>query len=149
MSATDPITELAQLTGSPSQAKTYGGRAVAIAPLKVREFGPMLKAVEPMFAELTVIADAGVPAADAMVSLISRHSEAAFSAICIAARVEREWLDDQELDVPLELLADILAVNRDFFVTRLQPVVTRLQTSFPAGSTSPSASSEPVTATPT
>lgn|SRR5574337_666292 len=147
MAEADPIVELAQLTGGPSQAKTYGGRAVAITPLKVREFGPMLQAIEPLFGDLAAIGDA--TEADALMTIFTRHTDAVLTAICIAARVDREWLDDQELDVPLDLFADVLAVNRDFFVARLQPLVFRLQTSLRAGSTSPSASSEPVIPMPT
>lgn len=147
MSEADPITELAQLAGSPAEVKTYGGRPVAITPLKVREFGPMLQAVEPLFGDLAALGDATEP--DALMTLFARHTDAVLTAICIAARVDRAWLDDQELDVPLDLFADVLAVNRDFFVARLQPLVTRLQTSFPVGSTSSSASSAPATATPT
>lgn len=147
MAEADPIVELAQLAGSPAEVKTYGGRAVAVTPLKVREFGPMLQAVEPLFGDLAALGDA--TEADALMSLFARHTDAVLTAICIAARVDREWLDDQELDVPLDLFADVLAVNRDFFVARLQPLVSRLQTSLPAGSTSPNASSAPATATPT
>lgn len=147
MSEADPIVELAQLAGSPAEVKTYGGRQVAVTPLKVREFGPMLRTVEPLFGDLVAVAEEAE--ADALMALFARHTDAVLSAICIAARVERAWLDDQELDVPLELFAEVLAVNRDFFATRLQPLVSRLQTSLLAGSTSPSASSAPVTDTPT
>lgn len=147
MTPADPIAELAQLAGQPAETKAYGGRPVAITPLKVREFGPMLKAVEPLFGDLAAIGD--VTEADALMTLFARHTDAVLTAICIAARVDREWLDDQELDVPLDLFADVLAVNRDFFATRLQPLVFRLQTTFQAGSMSPSASSAPATATPT
>jgi hypothetical protein len=147
MSEADPIVELAQLAGQPAEVKTYGGRPVAVTPLKVREFGPMLKAVDPLFGDLAALGDA--TEADALMGLFARHTDAVLTAICIAARVDREWLDDQELDVPLDLFADVLAVNRDFFVARLQPLVSRLQTSLPAGSTSPSGLSAPGTATST
>lgn len=143
MNEANPIEELAQLAGSPAEVKTYGGRPVAVTPLKVREFGPMLQAVEPLFGDLAALGDA--TEADALMGLFARHTDAVLTAICIAARVERAWLDDQELDVPLDLFADVLAVNRDFFAARLQPLVTRLQTSFQAGSTSFSASSAPGT----
>ncbi len=144
MTEANPIEELAQLAGSPAEGKTYGGRPVAVSPLKVREFGPMLKAVEPLFGDLAALGDA--TEADALMGLFARHTDAVLTAICIAARVDRDWLDDQDLDVPLDLFADVLAVNRDFFAARLQPLVTRLQTSLQAGSTSSSASSGPGTA---
>lgn len=143
MSEADPIVELAQLAGSPAEVKTYGGRAVAVTPLKVREFGPMLKAVEPLFGELAALGDGSE--ADVLMGLFARHTDAVLTAICIAARVDRDWLDDQELDVPLDLFADVLTVNRDFFAARLQPLVSRLQTSLSAGSTWSSASSAPAT----
>lgn len=147
MTPADPTVELEQLAGGPVQVKTYGGRPVAISPLRVREFGPMLRAVEPLFGELTALADGAE--ADALMSLFARHTDAVLEAIRIAARVDREWLDDQELDVPLDLFADVLTVNRDFFMARLQPLVTRLQTSVLGGSTSPSASSAAITASTT
>src|SRR5574337_744167 len=87
MAEADPIVELAQLTGGPSQAKTYGGRAVAITPLKVREFGPMLQAIEPLFGDLAAIGDA--TEADALMTIFTRHTDAVLTAICIAARVDQ------------------------------------------------------------
>lgn len=144
MSTPDPVAELTQLAGGPSIESGGGERQIRITPLKVKEFGPMLSALEPVFAEIGVLPDAMV--AGDIVHLFTRHAEALLTAICIGARVERAWLDEQELDVPVNLFADVLSVNRDFFERRLKPVASQLQAMFQGGSTSPNSSSGPATA---
>ncbi|EYS89467.1 hypothetical protein CF68_33015 [Cupriavidus sp. SK-4] len=144
MNAPAPVAELTQLAGGPSIEKAIGERQVRITPLKVKEFGPMLSALDPVFVDIGVLPDAMV--AGDIVHLFTRHAEALLTAICIGARVERAWLDEQELDVPVNLFADVLSVNRDFFEQRLKPVASQLQAMFPGGSTSLSSSSGPATA---
>lgn len=143
MGTPDPVAELTQLAGGPSIESGGGERQIRITPLKVKEFGPMLSALEPVFADIGVLPDAMV--AGDIVHLFTRHAEALLTAICIGARVERVWLDEQLLDVPVDLFADVLGVNRDFFEQRLKPLLGKLQAMFPGGSTSPNSSSGPAT----
>lgn len=149
MAEADPIAELAQLTGGPSQAKTYGGRAVTISPLVLEEFEDTLEAIQPIFGDLVSLAQSGDISEASVAVLYIKNAKAFRKAVCIAARIDPDWLGKQTLDVPLELFADLLECNRDFFATRLQPMLLLLQTRRSAGSMSPSASSAAATGTPT
>jgi hypothetical protein len=108
-------TDLATLAAAPTRME-IAGRAIAVAPIRVRELPAFAAALEPLLTDLA--AGLGVP------EILARHAEALITATAIGARVERAWLDEQEADALIELAAAVLEVNADFFVRRILPGLT-------------------------
>lgn len=84
-------------------------------PLKVREIPAFLKAVEPLARELS---DGDLYAS------LARHADAVVTAVAIGARVDRAWLEEQDVEVLIDLAARVMEVNADFFVRRVLPRLT-------------------------
>lgn len=91
---------------------TVGGRAVDITPVRVAELPAMLRACEPIFAQL-----AGGDVAAALL----HNPDAAITAIAVGARLSRAEIDALALDELIELGGAVLQVNADFFARRLAP----------------------------
>lgn len=83
-----------------------------ITPIKVRDLPAFLAAIEPVMREL---AEGDILAA------LTRHAEAVITATAIGAGVERAWLEEQTPDVLVDLAAQVLEVNADFFVRQALP----------------------------
>jgi hypothetical protein len=97
----------------------------------------MLRACQPVLAEL---------ASGDVVAALMNNAEAVLLAAAIGARIQRERLDDMELDEVLNLAAAVIDVNADFFARRVSPAMTaameRLAGTL-AGSTSTPVSAAP------
>jgi hypothetical protein len=93
-----------------------GGASIEVLPLRVRELPAFARAVGPL---------APLLARGEVVAALTEHAEGLIEATAIGARVEREWLVDQELDVLVELAAAVVEANLDFFAQRIAPRLRR------------------------
>jgi len=105
------LKELDALANAPLTV-AVGGRAVAVTPVRVAELPAMLRACEPIFAQL-----AGGDVAAALL----HNPDAAIAAIAVGARLARADIDALALDELIELGGAVLQVNADFFARRLAP----------------------------
>lgn len=112
-----------------------GGKAVSVAPLKVRQIPAFARAVSPAAAALFAGDIAGA---------IGRHGESLIEAISIATGEPVEWLGDLEALDFMRLVADVVEVNADFFGRRMAPelsaLVKRMTTAITGATPSPSSS---------
>lgn len=91
---------------------TVGGREFAITPIRVAELPAMLRACEPIFAQL---------AGGDMLAALTHDADSVINAIAIGARIARADLDVFELDDLVLLGGAVMQVNADFFARRLAP----------------------------
>lgn len=114
-----------------------GGKTVTVAPLKVRQIPPFLRAAGPA---------AGLLFAGDLAGALGLHGEALIEAIAIATHEPADWLGDLDADEFLRLVGEVVEVNADFFAHRVSPALTatvdRLTSALTAGET-PSPSSSP------
>lgn len=114
-----------------------------IEPVRVRDLPRFLAAIEPIAREL---------AAGDILAALAKHADNVIEATAIGAGVERAWLEEQTPEVLVDLAAQVLEVNADFFVRAVLPRVTaaaeRLATLTASGGTNGShGSSKPASAT--
>ncbi|NCC91691.1 MAG: hypothetical protein EOM10_00175 [Opitutae bacterium] len=102
----------------------------AIRPVKVRHLPAFLTACEPMAACLMAGDVAGA---------FVQHADNLITAVALGADVDRAWLEDQTADVLIDLAAQVMEVNIDFFVQTLLPKIaeaaSRIEAVMPAGGT--------------
>ncbi len=114
------------------------GVAIPISPLKVGQLPAFLRVISPLMAHLNQ------PEIN-WLALFGEHGDDLLSAIAIAVKKPREWVDDLAADDALLLAAKVMEVNADFFTRAVIPKLNGLLD--PAlgirkphpGSTSPSA----------
>lgn len=105
------LTELDALANTPLTV-TVGGRVLAVTPVRVAELPAMLRACEPIFAQLS--------GGDVEAALL-HNADAAITAIAVGARLSRAEIDALGLDELIDLGGAVLQVNADFFARRLAP----------------------------
>jgi len=108
------------------KAITVGGRDLTLRPLTIGQlpgFARALKAALPAIAAL--MEDGRKVDAEAIADLIAEHGENVLEALAIASRLPRADVDALDPVAALELVAEVLAINRDFFVRRLAPALTK------------------------
>lgn len=98
-----------------AQVVELAGQRLAISPLVLGELPAMLKAVQPLAQQL-----AGEPD---WLALLSEDGDALLTALALASRQPREWVDALALDDAITLAAAVFEVNADFFVRRVAPKV--------------------------
>jgi hypothetical protein len=105
-----------------------------ITPVKVRHLPAFLKACEPI---ATAIMDGDIQAA------LIHHADSLITATALGADVDRAWLEDQTADVLIDLAAQVMEVNVDFFVHILLPRINaaadRITNAMPTGGANGSA----------
>ena len=105
-----------------------------ITPIKVRHLPAFLRACEPIASALM---DGDLQSA------LLHHADDLITATALGADVERAWLEDQTADVLIDLAAQVIEVNVDFFVQTLLPRINaaadRISAAMPNGGTSGSA----------
>lgn len=109
----------------------------ALTPIKVKDLPAFLTAIEPIARELE---------RGDLLAAIARHAEAVITATAIGAGVERAWLEEQTPDVLVDLAAQVLEANADFFVRHVLPTVERaakVMAAIVSGGTSGSPASSP------
>ena len=99
-----------------------------ITPVKVRHLPAFLRACEPLAT--------AIMAGDIQTALIN-HADDLITATALGADVDRAWLEDQTAEVLIDLAAQVIEVNIDFFVQTLLPrlnaAADRIEAALPAG----------------
>ncbi len=114
------------------------GELLAISPLKVGQLPAFLRVISPVMAQLSQ------PQIN-WLALFGERGDDLLSAIAIAVRKPREWVDDLAADDALLLAAKVMEVNADFFTRTVIPKLDGLFSlgqgirAANTGSTSPSA----------
>jgi len=90
------------------------GESIAISPLKVGQLPAFLRVISPVMAQLSA------PQID-WLALFGERGDDLLSAIAIAVRKPREWVDDLAADDALLLAAKVMEVNADFFTRTVIP----------------------------
>jgi hypothetical protein len=113
------------------------GESIAISPLKVGQLPAFLQVISPVMAQLSA------PQIN-WLALFGEHGDDLLSAIAIAVKRPREWVDDLAADDALLLAAKVIEVNADFFTRTVIPKLDGLfnlgqgRQAANTGSTSPS-----------
>ena len=101
---------------------------MTINPVKVRHLPAFLRACEPIASALM---------AGDLQSALLHHADDLITATALGADVERAWLEDQTAEVLIDLAAQVIEVNIDFFVQTLLPrlnaAADRIEAVLPAG----------------
>ena len=98
-----------------AQVLELAGLRLTISPLVVGELPAMLKAVRPFAEQLGSDPD--------WLALLCDHGDALLTALALASRQPRDWVDALALDNAVTLAAAVFEVNADFFVRRVAPKV--------------------------
>lgn len=93
-----------------SRTLTVGGREVTVAPLKVRQFPVVLRAVRPILGALSERFDA-----DSIIGAYCDNAEGINQALAVISSLSVEEIDELGLDEAVSLFAAALEVNKDFF----------------------------------
>lgn len=112
------------------------GKNVTVAPLKVRQIPPFLRAAGPA-AQALFMGD--------LAGALAVHGESLIHALAVATGEPADWLGELAADEFLTLLGEVVEVNADFFAHRVSPALTatvdKLSQALTAGATpSPSSS---------
>jgi hypothetical protein len=95
------------------------GESLAISPLKVGQLPAFLRCISPMIGQLNA------PQID-WLTLLGEHGDDLLSAIAIAVKKPREWVDGLAADEALLLAAKVMEVNADFFTRTVIPKLDAL-----------------------
>jgi hypothetical protein len=131
------MTELEKLIPQDTLVQV-AGEIIAISPLKVGQLPAFLRVISPVMAQLSQ------PQIN-WLALFGERGDDLLSAIAIAVRKPREWVDDLAADDALLLAAKVMEVNADFFTRTVIPKLDGLFSlgkgiqAANSGSTSPSA----------
>jgi len=105
---------------------SVGGRELTLRPLTIGQLPGFARALKVALPSLSALmeGDRNVDA-EAIAELIGEHGESVLEALAIASRLPRAEIDALDPVAALELVAEVLAINRDFFVRRLAPALTK------------------------
>lgn len=90
------------------------GESIAISPLKVGQLPAFLRVISPVMVHLN---SANID----WLTLFGERGDDLLSAIAIAVRKPREWVDNLAADDALLLAAKVIEVNADFFTRGVIP----------------------------
>ncbi len=107
-----------------------GGKNVTVAPLKVRQIPPFVRAIGPAATQLFSGDLAGA---------LGAYGDDLVRAVSVATDQPEAWLGDLDADEFLRLVGEVVEVNADFFGRRVAPVleatVSKLSRSLTPGAT--------------
>lgn len=109
--------DLSQLLPQPIELK-IGDKALSLTPLKVSELSAFSRAVAPV---IGAFEDGSLD----LFGLIANHTETVVTAVSIAVREPREWINVLTVGELVLLAAKVIEVNADFFTRGVMPSVTQ------------------------
>lgn len=104
-------------------------RAVRVAPITMKHLSPFARAVLPIAHAAAPVKDgtadlAGINFAGAnWLDLVMWHGPDCIAAVSLATGEPEEWLGELNPDEMVQLIAEVVAVNMDFFVRSLAPAI--------------------------
>ena len=137
------MTDLDNLIPTPASI-AIGGETLEISPIRVGELPGLLRCLSPFAADL-------IRDPVDWLALFAAHGGGLLTAVSIASRKPRDWVDRLPLDEAIQLAEVLVEVNADFFARQVAPALTRAakRIGTTAGPAPSSASSAPATATAT
>lgn len=106
-----------------------GGELLALTPIRLGEVPSLARILAPVAGKL------GQAEPD-WLDLLGQHGGSLLSALAIASRKPREWIDGLAVDETIRLAAALLEVNTDFFVRRVLPAIEAAAPLIPSDSSS-------------
>jgi len=98
------------------QPLEVAGVELPITPIRIGEVPALLAAVRP-FAHQLVDGDPD------WLGLLADHGDALITAIAVASRRPKEWVESLAMDDAIRLATALFEVNADFFVQRVVPTI--------------------------
>ena len=109
------MSELEQLFPVPVEVRV-GGELLALTPIRLGEVPSLARVLAPLAGQI------GREDTD-WLELLAQHGGSVLTALSIASRKPREWIDPLPVDDAIRLAAALLEVNADFFVRRVVPAL--------------------------
>jgi len=117
------------LIDPPVTQVVYRGETLALKPLTVGAVPPIVRLARPVIDGILNLEkipdDASGELVDFAIEMIDLHGEALFAAVALAIGRERDWVEGGDIGEFIDLARALVAVNRDFFVQRLAPLLRR------------------------
>lgn len=98
---------------------TINDDVIKIQPLRIGQLPAFLRAISPVIQQLTA------PSIN-WLDLFSEHGDNLLSAIAIALKKPRQWVDELSADEAILVSAKVIEVNADFFARTVIPRVNDL-----------------------
>ena len=124
-----PADDLEVIESSRIRIVNCRGERLEIRPLTIgqlpgfaRSLGPVIEAVNRSLDKEVAIAD--IFSLEFVMRLVEEYTDHLVKAVSVAVRKDEGWVGEVQADEFLELVTAILAVNTDFFVRRLLPMLT-------------------------
>jgi hypothetical protein len=108
---------------------SIGGKQVTVSPVKIRDISPFAQSMLPLVHAISPDAAsiANIESFDFTgvnwLKIVMWHGADCIRAVSLATGEPEEWVGALELDEMVMLVAEVVAVNLDFFVTRLAPAM--------------------------
>ncbi len=142
----------------PTRSIAFRGETLVVTPLTLTRIGPFITAARSVIGRAVVAigyAKAGgeLETGALVLDLLEQDHLAVAQALAVATDRDAAWIADAPLEESAELVAAVVALNRDFFARRLPGLLVQARQAMPetttAGPTSSSSSSPTGTDTPT
>lgn len=105
------------------KTKKVQGVSVEITQIKVGRVPALLEVVLPIYAMLTQGGKPGSPAIN-LQAMFMEYSSDCLRVLAVLANQEKVWVDNLEIDEAIELFAELVEVNLDFFVQKVLPLLS-------------------------
>jgi hypothetical protein len=93
---------------------TIAGESIAFMPLRVGQLPVFLRTVDPIIRQMTS------PVID-WLAILGTHGEALLAALALATGKPLAWIEQLSADEAIELAAQVVEVNADFFIRTVIP----------------------------
>ena len=145
------MTDALDVVAPATVAVEYRGERLEIRPFSIGAAAQVIRVAQPVVSALMERdVDALVAGDEVMIllDLIANHADAMFAVAAMAAGRDKAWIEGGDCDEFLALAAVVFRVNRDFFGTRIAPLLAGLRATPDIGDGKTRSSSSSSTATP-
>ncbi|WP_020164718.1 DUF6631 family protein [Methyloversatilis discipulorum] len=152
-------TDLDVLVQAVDEPLNVGGKTITVRPIRVKVLSRFAQAVLPLAQAFAPVIDGKADLTQISLKdlnlqdLIVWHASDVILAVSLATGEPEEWVGELDPAELIQVAAEVLAVNMNFFVQRLAPMllasITRIGAARVAGPTPSSSSSSTATAAPT
>lgn len=140
---TPAVTDAVEVLAPASTDVNFRGQTLTIVPVPVGVIPQLVRLLRPVMQGLNV--DAGDVAgiditADLVMGLIVDHAPALFEATALCTGTPQEYIEAGDPAEFIALVLKVVAVNRDFFIQRIVPLLGGLRAALHGAGPTPSSS---------